>query len=300
MSLTSPNEVRRVLEGLGAHPSKALGQNFLIDRNILDILLAAASLEPTDNVLEIGPGLGVLTEALLQRVRTVRAVEKDRALAAHLRERLVGQGNVRIELADALGIDLRHLPGGGIDKVVSNLPYNVASRILMELALCEPPAVVVVTVQREVADRVVAAPSRRAFGLMSLWLQCVFEAEIVKTVSPTCFWPPPAVQSAIVRLVRRARPRLPAEERRPHFYLLTRYAFMHRRKQLGALLAQAVASPALTSAGWHEALAAVGLDSRARPGELAPEQWLALLAGPLATAHLHEALCRRRRDALGR
>jgi len=203
MSLTSPTHVRLLLDELGACPKKALGQNFLVDRNILNILLDAAALDERDSVLEIGPGLGVLTAELVTRVKSVRAVEKDGRLAAYLRDLYRGAAAVEIVNADALKTDLRDLPAQGFSKVVANLPYNVASRILMEMAIGKPPGLVVVTVQKEVADRIVAEPGGKSFGILGLWLRSVFDVEFVKSVSRTCFWPPPAVQSAIVRLTRR-------------------------------------------------------------------------------------------------
>ena len=152
--LTHPSEVRALLAQLDFHPSRVLGQNFLIDRNILDILLAAADLRPDDAVVEVGPGLGVLTGALLERVATITAVEKDARLACYLRERFSNQPKLTLIHSDVLDCDLAALfPRPGL-KLVANLPYAIAARLLVELtAIPHPPARMVITIQREVAAR---------------------------------------------------------------------------------------------------------------------------------------------------
>ena len=146
MRLTSPTEVRSLLERMAFKPSRILGQNFLIDGNILDILLGLAELKPDDQVLEIGPGLGVLTGPLLERVARVVAIEKDDVLHEHLVGTLGDRANFTLLHQDALQVDLAGLLAGGINKVVANLPYSVGSRLLIELALApQRPACMVVT-----------------------------------------------------------------------------------------------------------------------------------------------------------
>jgi 16S rRNA (adenine1518-N6/adenine1519-N6)-dimethyltransferase len=287
--MIGPTRVREILAELDVQPSKSLGQNFLIDGNILDIILAASDVTEEDSVLEIGPGLGVLTAALLERAKRVHAIEKDSVLAAYLARSLGEHPGFSIEEADACGCDLERLPERGITKVVSNLPYNVASRILMSLSMGAPVEAIVATVQREVAERVVAPPGGKDYGLLSLWLRLPYEAEIVKHVSPNCFRPRPAVWSSVVRLTRRRNHLLADGGQRRRLYALSREAFAHRRKQLAPLLAKLVAQPRQPAAAWHDVLQAMGLPHGARPEDLAPETWCELVAGPLNGGRLvHE------------
>ena len=268
--LTRPSEVRALLTQLDFHPSRILGQNFLIDRNILEILLAAAELRPSDTVVEVGPGLGVLTGALLERVEAVTAVEKDKRLAPYLRERFSGNPRLSLIHADILDTNLSALfPRPGM-KLVANLPYAIAARLLVELAaLPNPPALIVVTIQREVADRFTAKTSTKDYGLLSILLQRHYEIATVKHISPSCFWPPPEVQSSISKLVRRPAPLGgPADE--AALRNLLRHAFSRRRKTMARSLRDLVPAPL-------PALEAAGIAPTARAEELPPETWPVLL-----------------------
>ncbi len=268
--LTRPSEVRALLTQLDFHPSRLLGQNFLIDRNILDILLAAADLRPADAVVEVGPGLGVLTAALLERAAAVAAVEKDNRLAPYLRERFAAEPRLTLVHSDILDCDLAALFPAPGRKLVANLPYAIAARLLVELtALPHPPALIVVTIQREVADRLEARPSTNDYGLLSILLQRHYEIRTVKHVSPSCFWPPPEVQSSISKLVRRPEPLGgPADE--SALRDLLRHAFSRRRKTMARSLRDLVPDPLPT-------LEAAGIAPTARAEELAPAAWPALL-----------------------
>lgn len=277
-NLTRPSEVRALLTQLDFHPSRVLGQNFLIDRNILNILLDAAELRPDDAVVEVGPGLGVLTAALLERVAAVTAVEKDNRLAPYLRARFADEPRLTLIHSDVLECDLPALfprPGG---KLVANLPYAIAARLLVELtALPHPPATIVVTIQREVADRLAAAPATDDYGLLSILMQRHYAVATVKHISPSCFWPPPEVHSSIAKLVRRPAPLGgPADELA--LRELLRHAFSRRRKTMARSLRDLVADPL-------PALAQAGIAPTARAEELAPEAWPALLRAlpPAAT-----------------
>ena len=269
-NLTRPSEVRALLAQLDFHPSRLLGQNFLIDRNILNILLDAAELRPDDAVVEVGPGLGVLTAALLERAAAVTAVEKDNRLAPYLRARFADEPRLTLIHSDVLECDLPALfprPGG---KLVANLPYAIAARLLVELtALPHPPATIVVTIQREVADRLAAAPATDDYGLLSILMQRHYAVATVKHVAPSCFWPPPEVHSSIAKLVRRPAPLGgPADELALRDLL--RHAFSRRRKTMARSLRDLVADPL-------PALAQAGIAPAARAEELAPEAWPALL-----------------------
>lgn len=264
MRLTSPNDVRSLLAQLNFKPSRILGQNFLIDGNILDILLGLAELKTTDQALEIGPGLGVLTGPLLERVGRLVAIEKDDVLHEHLVRRLGERPNFTLIHADALQVDLAGLLAGGVNKVVANLPYSVGSRLLIELALAEHrPERMVVTVQREVADRMVAGPGRHEFGVLSVLLQLDYEPFLRKRVSRNCFFPPPQVESALVEL-RRRDTRVAELHSASVFREVVKTCFSHRRKQLGAI----VRNP--------EAVHAAGLDPMQRPETLEVAEWIRL------------------------
>lgn len=243
MNRTSPSEVKAWCIGRGFHPNKTLGQNFLIDRNILDALVDAVGISAGDAVLEVGPGLGVMTEALLQRGARVTAIEKDPALAAWLRESLLPQFPETFELieGDALETDWEPLLARGFKAFASNLPYSVGTRILMEL-IQQPnaPDRLVTLVQQEVAERFAAAPSTPERGTAAIWLQVDYDVRIVRSVKPTCFWPPPEVTSAVVAMDRHTRSTL-SFEGKAFVRALSKQVFTQRRKQLGTVLRKAPA-----------------------------------------------------------
>lgn len=267
MNLTAPSEVRDLLQRLDVHPSKVLGQNFLIDANILKILLSAAHLRQEDAVLEIGPGLGVLTEWLCRWSGRVVAIEKDRRLCAWLREHLAKAKNLELIEGDAMDVDLESLLASGVNKVVANLPYSVGSRVLVTLIeSVHAPEQVVVTVQKEVARRLAAKPGTKDYALIGILAQLRYEVEVRKEVSPTCFFPPPEVTSAIVSMARRETA-VPVDG--DGLKSLLKTAFSQRRKQLGTILRK-------ETPGAADVLASLGIDARTRPEDLNPVQWAAL------------------------
>ncbi|MFH1476840.1 MAG: 16S rRNA (adenine(1518)-N(6)/adenine(1519)-N(6))-dimethyltransferase RsmA [Verrucomicrobiota bacterium] len=280
-------------------PQKSLGQNFLIDANILGIMLATAGITAGDAVLEIGAGLGVLTEPLARVACRVVTVEKDPRLWPLLKERLQAFSNVELICADMLKVDHEALFRSGISKVVANLPYSVGSAILVNLVQAEtPPAQLTVTLQQEVAKRLIAKPGHKDFGLLTLWTQLRYDVTIRKTVSPTCFYPAPGISSAILNLVRREQPTAnhPADNYpdRHFFYALTKYAFARRRKQLKTILCDAnithsvIHPPAPRRFGGHGNLPIetylpagnvlavfqkLGIDPQTRPEDLSVAIW---------------------------
>lgn len=283
-NLTHPSEVKALLGELGLRPRKQLGQNFLIDANILKIILAAAHIEPGDRVLEIGPGLGVLTEWLVRYADEVTAVEKDPVLLAYLHRRFAGAERLRLVHADILECDLPAFFAGGINKVAANLPFSVGTRALVGMLEGDSvPERMALTVQQEVAQRLAAGPSTADYGLLSVLAQTRYRVTLRKTIRPTCFLPAPEVQSALVQLDRREdAPELAG--RWPTFRDLVKTAFSRRRKQLATLFRtvpewQAVAPPDL--------LARVGLPAEVRSEQISPDQWaalfLALAPRPLPT-----------------
>jgi 16S rRNA (adenine1518-N6/adenine1519-N6)-dimethyltransferase len=245
-------------------PRKQLGQHFLVDENILGVIGRLAGLAPGDVVLEIGPGLGVLTRYLADRVALVHAVEIDRSLLPHLPRR----ENVRIELGDALRVDLAGLdPPPG--KLVSNLPYNIATPIVME-SLCGLPSIEswCVMVQREVADRFFADPGTKAYGAVSVLVQLAAERTGFHPVSRTVFRPQPNVDSALVAFRRRPLPDCFPEVKR-----VVEGAFAHRRKTLPNSLELAGVTARDRAAG---ALVALGRPASTRAEALAPPEFVEL------------------------
>jgi 16S rRNA (adenine1518-N6/adenine1519-N6)-dimethyltransferase len=206
---------------------KELGQHFLVDQNILGVIGRLAELQHDDTVLEIGPGLGVLTSYLADRVRQVYAVELDTSLEQGLTERLAGRANVALHFGDALRLDLREAAPGA-QKLVANLPYNIATPLIAESLDGLPDlALWCVMVQREVADRFFAEPSTKAYGAVSVLVQLVAERTGFHPVSRTVFRPRPNVDSAIVAFRRKGLP-----GNFGHVKRIVEAAFAHRRKKL--------------------------------------------------------------------
>ena len=214
MNRTSPSEVKAWCIGRGFHPNKVLGQNFLIDRNILGSIADAAGDVSGRRVLEVGPGLGVMTEELLKRGAAVTAIEKDPVLARALGEDLgAAYPALRLHCADALEVDWDALLAEGFAAFVSNLPYSVGTRILLDLALRRrAPERLVVMVQTEVAERLAAPAGSPARGQAGVWCQLHYDVSILRKVKPVCFWPRPEVDSSVVLLNRHRRCILSAVE----------------------------------------------------------------------------------------
>jgi 16S rRNA (adenine1518-N6/adenine1519-N6)-dimethyltransferase len=233
--------MRELLATRGIQLTKSLGQNFLHDGNQLRRIVDAAELSKMDNVLEIGPGLGPLTELLLEKAGSVLAIEKDARLVGFLRERFNPQSAIRdpqltLLHADALEF-LKQVPRDWSDwKLVANLPYSVASPILVELA-CGPraPKKMVATLQLEVARRLMAKSGDKDYGVLTLLVQLDFEPRDSFKIPKGCFFPEPDVDSACVVLDRRAQPLLP-EDCRSDFVKIVKRAFSQRRKMMLKLL----------------------------------------------------------------
>ena len=274
MNLTSPSQVKAWCIENGFHPSRALGQNFLIDRNVLEAIVAASGVQPGERVLEIGAGLGVLTEALLQTGASVTAIEKDTRLAERLAETLQHPA-LQVMAADALELPLDSLFSPPFERCVSNLPYSVGTRILLDMTRHPAaPHSVTVLVQTEVAERLAAQEGGAERGHAGVWVQLDYSVTLVREVKASCFWPRPEVGSTLVRLDRHPCP-LSAEERRC-FEALTRHAFMHRRKQLGASLRKAPAPLGQSDEALVRLFEAADVDPRDRAETLSNAQWLAL------------------------
>jgi 16S rRNA (adenine1518-N6/adenine1519-N6)-dimethyltransferase len=266
----------RRLREFGVRPNRELGQNFLVDDNILGVIGRAAELAPEDVVLEVGGGLGVLSEYLAPRVGHLHVVEVDRSLEPALQDALAPFPNTTLHVADALDLDL-----GGLDpppgKVVANLPYGVAATLLLKSIAELPDARLwVAMVQREVAERLAAPPGSKTYGATSVLAQLSCEVRLLRRIAATVFHPVPGVDSALV-VLRRVGP--PAG---PELVALVHAAFAHRRKALAGSLALAPgASPGLRERA-RVALERLGQPADARAERLAPADFaeLARLLGP--------------------
>jgi 16S rRNA (adenine1518-N6/adenine1519-N6)-dimethyltransferase len=243
-------------------PKKSLGQHFLVDDNILEVIGRLAELEPSDVVLEVGPGLGVLTRYLADRVAFIHAAEVDRRLWAHLE----GIANTEVHWGDALRLDFASLDPPP-RKLVSNLPYNIATPVVAESLTVDQLEHWCVMVQREVADRFFAQPSTKAYGSVSVLVQLATERTGLHAVSREVFRPRPNVDSALVAF-RRIAPGAP-----PRVKKIVEAGFGHRRKTL----ANSLALSGLASREHAvEALAAIGRLPSARAEELEPLEFIAL------------------------
>jgi 16S rRNA (adenine1518-N6/adenine1519-N6)-dimethyltransferase len=272
----------RRLRRFEVRPNRELGQNFLIDDNILGVIGRAAELAPDDVVLEVGGGLGVLSEYLAPRARHLHVVEVDRSLEPPLAEALSPFANVTLHLADAVKLDLASLdPPPG--KVVANLPYGVAATVLLKSIAELPGATLwVAMVQREVGDRLAAAPGGKSYGATSVLAQLACEVRFLRRVPRTVFHPEPNVESALVSMRRRA----PAPP--PELTALVHAAFAHRRKALAGSLALAPGAPHDIRDAARAALEAIGHPAGSRAEQLAPAEWprLAEAIGPERLAPL--------------
>ncbi|HVG74758.1 MAG TPA: 16S rRNA (adenine(1518)-N(6)/adenine(1519)-N(6))-dimethyltransferase RsmA [Thermoleophilaceae bacterium] len=281
--MTEPRQASlRRLRSFGVRPNRELGQNFLIDDNILRLIGEAAELEGGDVVLEVGGGLGVLSEFLTPRVAHLHVVEVDRSLEEPLRDALGSAGNATLHLADAVKMDFAELQPAPT-KVVANLPYGVAATVLLK-SIAELPGadLWVAMVQREVGDRLAAAPGSKSYGATSVLAQLSCEVRFLRKVPRTVFHPEPKVDSALVVMRRRA----PAPP--PQLVALVHAGFAHRRKALPGSLALTPGAPDDIRDATRAALESLGHPPDARAERLPPEDWprLAAALGPERLAEL--------------
>jgi 16S rRNA (adenine1518-N6/adenine1519-N6)-dimethyltransferase len=275
------HEIRAILAQAGSEPRQRFGQNFMIDQNLVRLVADAGNVAPGDLVIEVGPGTGTLTEELLARGGDVVAVEIDRDLTAALRERfasnerfkliegdaLAGKHGINQELKDHLiaAVSRTARPDARPVKLVANLPYNIASPLVIDL-LIEGVDLLAFTVQKEVADRLRATAGSDAYGPLTVTAQLLSRVEVLRTLPPQAFWPPPKIESALVRMTRDDRLGPGARD----FSRFVQLLFSFRRKTLRRALAQA---------GYEDAervLVARQIDPQHRPEVLTPEQLLAL------------------------
>jgi len=264
------SEIKQILSEREWKLTKSLGQNFLHDQNQLRRIVAAAELGPADKVLEIGPGLGPLTELLAAQAGEVLAIEKDRRLFDFLREKFSGAPRLKLIHDDALSYVKRNREWADW-KLIANLPYSVASPILVELAESEhPPERMVVTLQLEVARRIEAGPGTKQYGILGLLLRLRYETRGSFKIPASCFFPAPEVDSACMVLARRAAPLLPPELQRM-FTKIVKRGFSQRRKMMLKLLKQDWPADRLNAAFQQ-----LELPPRVRAEELALETFVRL------------------------
>ena len=251
---------------------KSLGQHFLTDRRILGRIADALHLTGSETVLEIGPGRGALTDILVERAGRLIAIEYDRALAEILRQRYARRSNVLIAEADVLEVSLGELAAGPY-VLIGNVPYYITTPILFH-ALVPPRAErSVYLVQKEVADRLSAAPGTKEYGALTVNVAAVAKAETLFKVPASAFSPPPKVESAVVRITPLSQPLLEQAEERP-FRLLVQGAFGMRRKQMRRVLRSLYAVDAAVA---DEVLQGASIDPEARPETLTPAQFALVL-----------------------
>ncbi len=268
------SEISATLRKIHVSPVKSLGQNFLHDQNLVRWIVDQAAVAPDDFVVEIGPGLGALTELLVAKGAQVLAIEKDTRLANFLRDRILSS-NLEVHNSDALDFGVETLFARPRVKLLGNLPYKISSQLLLKfLGFPSPISLFLLMLQKEMATRLSASPSSKDYGALTLLVQLHYRVEYLRTIPRTVFVPQPKVDSALVRITPRNPLELP-ERDNELFPKLVRFGFSQRRKQLQKLIRPAVPQ-------WERAAAKLGFDPKARAENLTLRQWIGLtnLAAP--------------------
>ena len=282
MNLLFPADIKKLLNRYETHPSKALGQNFLIDKNILNKIIQASNLKPDDTVLEIGPGIGTLTQELAKHVGKIIAIEKDKTMVEILKETLSGYKNIKIINADILKLNLSNVDATAQllprYKVVANIPYYITAPLIRFLLEAENrPDFMVLMVQKEVAQRICASPPNMSLLAVSVQFYCLpphsnpsegASPKIVSYVSKNCFWPVPKVDSAIIKIT----PHKIVGHRESHnlFFKVVKAGFSHPRKQLGGNLSAGLKLTKEKTADW---LKKNNLNPKQRAETLSVNDW---------------------------
>ena len=268
LPLLTPTTTRQLLDEIGMRPRKSLGQNFLIEPNLVRKSIAMAEVADGERVVEIGPGLGTLTRGLLAAGTEVYAVEKDPALLQHLRKNLLPHADNKLHLleADALEHPRGSLCKGDSFKVVANLPYAITTPWLEKVLMDPVPDRMVLLMQKEAAQRVLAGPGTKSFGPISIFVQAAYSLADQHKVSPSCFFPVPDVDSSLVRLDRKSEPFIFSQRQRK----IVRQIFTQRRKQLKSQCM------ALNLQGWMKMVITTGLPETVRPEQVPVKLWMQL------------------------
>ena len=261
-----------IVKTFGIHMSKKLGQNFLIDGNVVDGIVSAAKVLEGEPVLEIGPGIGTLTQGLAEAGAEVTAVELDRRLIEVLGKTLEGYGNVKVIHGDILKIDISREINKEKYKVVANLPYYITTPIIMKFLEERMPVELLVTmVQKEVAQRMVAKPGGKDYGALSVAVQYYTEPEIMFIVPPQAFIPAPAVESAVIRCTVRSAPPVELVSEKM-FFRVVKAAFAQRRKTL----ANGLKAAGLNKEDLEQVLTEAGVDGGRRGEQLSLDEFAAI------------------------
>ena len=273
--LSNPKQTIRVIQENNFTFRKNYGQNFLIDSHVIDKIVAAAEIDKDTEVLEIGPGIGTLTQYLAEAAKSVTAVEIDDKLIPILEKTLADYDNVRIIHGDILKQDIAALFGDRPFKIVANLPYYITTPIIMSLLEGRVPAdSITVMIQKEVADRMQASPGSKDYGALSLAVQYYSEPYLAANVPPNCFMPRPNVDSAVIRLTRRLEPPVEVKDEQLMFKLI-RAAFNQRRKTLANAIKN-FEGLQFSREEVEAALEKVGLDVRVRGEALSLKEFASL------------------------
>lgn len=280
------SHLRKLFDRRGLAPRYRLGQNFLIDLNIHDLIVGQAAVEPGDVVLEVGPGAGALTSLMASRGARVLAVEIDPGMAALTSESIAAFSNARVLNIDALAGKHAVAPEvletldrgreGGPFKLVANLPYNIATPLIMNLMVDDAhrPTLAVVTIQKELGERMIARPGDSANSALSVLLQALAEIEIARTLPPSVFWPRPKVDSAVV-VIRPDPAKREAVGDLAWFHRIVREVFLYRRKVIRVVLAK-MAPEGVSKPDVDALLQSLGIDGGLRAEALEVPQWIAL------------------------
>lgn len=274
MKLYQKTTVKEIQEKYGFNFSRNLGQNFLIDKNIIDKIIAGTEIGPQDTMLEIGPGMGVITAEAAAQAKKVIAVEVDKSLLPILAETLAGCDNVRIINEDILKLDIDKIiaeetAGGGEAKVIGNLPYYITTPIIMKLLEETTVKSITIMMQKEVADRIKAAPGSKIYGAISVAVQYYCQVEKIADVPKTVFIPQPQVDSVVLRLVRRGEPAVEVLDK-GIFFACVKAGFGQRRK---TLLNSLQTVRGTSKAMIEESLAAAGVEAGRRAETLSLEEF---------------------------
>lgn len=270
--LLSPADIGELARRYEIVPTRALGQNFVIDQNTIRRIVRLAEIAAGDRIIEVGAGVGTLTLGLAEAAGHVTAIELDRKLIPALKEVLEGTDNVEVVVADAMDLDFGPLVAGGPHRLVANLPYNIATPLIADLLQQRPEIEdFVVMVQREAGERFVAAPGSKAYGAVSLLVAYHAQARLLGKVPASVFWPVPKVESLLVRLTRREPP---ADLAGPELMRVVRAAFSQRRKTIRNTLASGLE---MQVSEVEAALARAGIDPGLRAEALGLSQFAGLV-----------------------
>ncbi len=225
-------EYKKFYASISSHPKKSLGQNYLVDKNILYKIEEIARLGPDDMVIEVGTGFGFLTGFLADRVKNVISIEKDKKVFDYVLKKFKEHKNIELINKDALDVNFKDIVGSYKYKFISNLPYSVASQIIFALLdAAESFSMLVVMVQKEVGERICSAPGSKQYGSFSVIVQSYFDAKIEHKVSPNSFWPKPEVYSVIIKMTPH-KEKIVSDSLRPIFNELVKKSFHTRRKKM--------------------------------------------------------------------